>query len=243
MRRKVLILGIGAGNPDFTTVQAIDAKGHVTLFFIPNKGMKTDELARVRAEIIECYVRGRPFRTAPFREPARSDDTAAADLRLGGLSIEAVDASEAGAFLVWSERSLYETVQRILRQLRSMGGFELDHEVIPGNSDIQALAPAHKVALCNIGRSILTATGRCIASSFPNNAESTVFMLDASDQLDAPAGDMHWTLYAGMPDDVLVSGRLRDIVDELERVREEALQGRGWIVEAMLRKKDPNSAS
>ncbi len=216
-------------------MQAIDAKGHVTLFFIPNKGTKKDELARVRAEIIECYVRGRPFRTAPFREPARNDDTAAAGLRLGGLSIEAVDASEAGAFLVWSDRPLYEPAQRILRQLRSMGGFELDYEVISGNSDIQALTTAHKVALCNIGRSILTATGRCMTGSFPNNADSIVFMLDAANRSDRP--DMHWTLYAGMPDELLVSGKLREIVDELERVRDGALRGRGWFIEGLLRKK------
>lgn len=240
MRGKVSIVAIGAGNPDFVTVQAVGASGHVKLFFVPDRGMKKNEIARVRGEIIERYVRNRPFRTAPFREPSQSEEDAARDLRPTGLFIEEVDASEAGAFLVWSAFPLYETVRRILQQLRSTGGFELDYEVIPGNSGIQALTAWHKVALCNIGRSLLTATGRSITGDFPNNADTIVCMLGAADRLDAFGNklDMHWTLYAGMPDDVLVSGSLREIVDELEQVRRRAIEGTGWIVETVLRKKN-----
>lgn len=251
MRRKVLIVGVGAGNPDFVTVQAIDVRGHVTLFFIPNQrpGLGMKDHARLRAEILELYVRNRPFRTAPYKEPCRSDDSvdpaAASGLRHARLWIEQLDASECAAFLVWSAFSLLETVQRILQRLRSMGGFDLDYEVIPGNSGIQVLTTAHKVALCNIGRSILTATGRSIAGPFPNNADTIAFMLGAVPALDAVngQGDTHWSLYAGMPDDMLVSGWLREIVGALEQVRNDALDGRGWTVEAIVRKKGAYGAS
>lgn len=241
MRRKVLIVAIGAGNPDFVTVQAIDARGHVTLFFIPS-GLGMKNHARVRAEITGLYVRNRPFRTAPYREPCSNNedaDAAANGFPHASLSIEEVDASECGAFIAWSALSLIETVWRILQHLRSKGGFDLDYEVIPGNSNIQVLTTAHKVALCNVGRSILTATGRSIAGGFPNNADTIVFMQSAVATPDTVFGwnDVHWTLYAGMPDDMLVSGRLREIVDGLEQVRTEALEGRGWVVEPLLRKK------
>lgn len=255
MRRKVLIVGIGAGNPDFVTVQAVNVRGHVTLFFIPyhgpgegpDKGAGKDlarrmkDPARLRAEIIELYVRNRPFRNTSYKEPQHRDGGVepADDLRHAGLSFEELDASECGAFLVRSGFSLIETLARILQRLRSSGDFELDYEVIPGNSGIQVLTTAHKVALCNVGRSILTATGRSLAGGFPNNADTIVFMQPAAPAADTVGGhnDVHWTLYAGMPDDMLVSGRLREIVGGLEQVRNEALDGKGWIVEALLRKK------
>ncbi|WP_379069054.1 hypothetical protein ACFJIU_06740 [Mesorhizobium sp. UC74_2] len=140
---------------------------------------------------------------------------------------------------VWSGFSLIETLGRILQRLRSTGDFELDYEVIPGNSGIQVLMTAHKVALCNVGRSILTATGRSLAGDFPNNADTIVFMQPAVPAPDTVGGhnDVHWTLYAGMPDDMLLSGRLLEIVGGLEQVRKEALDGKGWIVEAMLTQK------
>ncbi|PLP58866.1 precorrin-6A synthase (deacetylating) [Mesorhizobium loti] len=253
MRRKVLIVAIGAGNPDFVTVQAVNGRGHVTLFFIldrgPGEGLdkstgkgpdrRSMDPERLRAEIVELYVRNRPFRTASFKAPQRGDGETAGGFQHAGLYYEAADASECGAFLVWSGFSLNETVGRILQRLRSSGDFELDYEVIPGNSGIQVLTTAHKVTLCNVGRSILTATGRTIAGGFPNNADTIVFMQPAVPAPDTVIGqnDVHWTLYAGMPDDTLVSGRLREIADGLEQVRNEALQGRGWIVEPLLRKK------
>ena len=36
--KKVLIIGIGAGNPDYITVQAIKALNEVDVFFVIDKG-------------------------------------------------------------------------------------------------------------------------------------------------------------------------------------------------------------
>ena len=36
--RKVFIIGVGAGNPDYITVQAINALNEVDVFFVMNKG-------------------------------------------------------------------------------------------------------------------------------------------------------------------------------------------------------------
>lgn len=68
MKRKVLVLGIGAGNPDYVTIQAVDALNRVNVFFIPNKGIEKDGLARVRVrrEICERFIRDQSYRTVEF---------------------------------------------------------------------------------------------------------------------------------------------------------------------------------
>jgi len=55
--RKVLIIGIGAGNPDYVTIQAINALNQVDVFFIPNKGMEKEALQRFRLEMRAIYQR------------------------------------------------------------------------------------------------------------------------------------------------------------------------------------------
>lgn len=251
MKRKVLIIGIGAGNPDFVTVQAINAMNQVDVFLIPNKGIEKEELARVRLEIIERYVRDRPFRTVEFKAPNRSrhaedyegavsdwhDDVEAA---YGKLIMEELDASETGAFLVWGDPTLYDSTMRILDRLQARGDFEFEYEVLPGISSIQALAARHKVALCNIGREILISTGRSMAAEgFPNNIDSVVFMLNADKALRAADGDLdvYWGAYVGMPDEVLVAGKLKEVVDDIECIREDARRGKGWIMDTVLMRK------
>lgn len=249
MRRKVLIIGIGAGNPDFVTVQAVNAMNKVDVFFIPNKGIGKEELAHVRREILERYVRDRPFRTVEFKAPERKPDSdyeqAVADWHddveaaYGKLMMEELDASHTGAFLVWGDPTLYDSTMRILDRLKNRGDFELDYEVLPGISSIQALAARHKVALCDIGRSILISTGRSLDEGFPNNADSIVIMLNAEKALKQADGDVdvYWGAYVGMPGEVLVSGKLKEVIDDIERVRNEARRANGWIMDTVLMKR------
>jgi len=42
--RKILIIGIGAGDPEYVTVQAINALNRVDAFFIPDKGTERKTL-------------------------------------------------------------------------------------------------------------------------------------------------------------------------------------------------------
>ena len=249
MRRKVLIIGIGAGNPDFVTVQAVNAMNKVDVFFIPNKGIGKQELARVRREILERHVRDRPFRTVEFKTPERragddyeqlvSDWHEEVEATYGKLVMEELDASQTGAFLVWGDPTLYDSTMRILDRLKDRGDFELDYEVLPGISSIQALAAQHKVALCDIGRSILISTGRSIGEGFPNNADSVVIMLNAEKTLRQADGDLdvYWGAYVGMPEEVLISGKLKEVIDDIERVRNEARRANGWIMDAVLVKR------
>jgi precorrin-6A synthase len=81
---------------------------------------------------------------------------------------------ECGAFLVWGDPTLYDSTIRIIEAIAKGGNHELDYEVIPGISSIQALAAKHKTTLNRIGQSIEITTGRRIAQEFPNNFDSVV---------------------------------------------------------------------
>ena len=249
MKRKVMIIGIGAGNPDFVTIQAIDAMNRVDVFFIPDKGTEKADLSRVRRAIIDRYVRDRPFRTIVYPVPSRRRESedyegavsgwhAEVGKIYGRMILEELGESELGAFLVWGDPTLYDSTLRILEHLRAADGFDLDYDVIPGISSVQALAARHRVAVNEIGRGVLITNGRSLAEGFPDDVDSAVVLLNADKALRSADGelDAYWGAYVGMPEEILVSGKLKDIIDEIERIRSLARQENGWIMDCLLLK-------
>jgi len=248
MKRKVLVIGIGAGNPDYLTVQAIDALNRADVIFIPDKGSDKQDLARYRREICDRFIRDPRYRLVPFDVPERAvSPTAYRDsIEVWRSKVEAVYArlltdelteGEEGAFLVWGDPSLYDGTLRILAGMEASGAFDIDCEVIPGISSIQALAAKHKVALNRIGQSVMITTGRRLAEGLPGNADNVVVMLDgetpAFSSLDADV-DIHWGAYVGTEDEILISGRLREVAGEIDRVRRAARARKGWIMDTYL---------
>lgn len=254
MKRRVLVIGIGAGNPDFVTVQAVNAMNRVDVFFIPDKGAEKTDLARVRQEIIDRHVRNPAFRTVEYQMPVRGSsaqgyqaDVSAwhdeLETTYAKLLVEQLDASQTGAFLVWGDPTLYDSTMRILERLSARADFDLEYEVLPGISSVQALAARHKVALNAIGRSVLISNGRPAAEGFPDNVDSIAVLLNADKVLRQADGDLdvYWGAYLGMAEEVLVSGRLKDVADEIARIRAQARETNGWIMDTLLMKKPERS--
>src|SRR5258705_5400035 len=75
--RKVFIIGVGAGDPDHVTVQAVNAMNAVDVFFVLDKGGATADLTEARRAICDRYVTDRDYRTITLADPPR--DRAAAD--------------------------------------------------------------------------------------------------------------------------------------------------------------------
>lgn len=250
MKRKVIIIGVGAGNPDYLTIQAIDAMNRVDVFFIPDKGAEKADLSRLRRLIIDRYVRDRSIRTVEYTVPSRrkdSNDYEGAVSEWHGeigetfrrLILQELGESEIGAFLVWGDPTLYDSTLRILERLRAKGGFELDYDVVPGISSVQALAAQHRIAINAIGRSVLITNGRSLAGTLPDNVDSVMVLLNADKALRSADGELeaYWGAYVGMPEEILVSGKLKEIVDEVERIRSAARHEKGWIMDCLLLKK------
>jgi precorrin-6A synthase len=135
---------------------------------------------------------------------------------------------------------LYDSTIRILQAILASGRCVFEFEVIPGITSVQALAAQHKVPLNSIGRSIEITTGRRLAAGQVSDADSLVVMLDAQDAYHHVADqetDIYWGAYLGTPDEILISGKLKDVADEIERVRKAARLANGWIMDTYLLRK------
>jgi precorrin-6A synthase len=246
--KKILVIGIGAGNPDYITIQAVKALNQVDVFFLMDKGADKAKLNALRKEICERFIQGTKYRFVDATIPERTQDatdylSSVRDLNrekgelFARLISEEMKDDECGAFLVWGDPGLYDSTIRIVGTLVESGGYELDFEVIPGISSIQALAARHKTTLTRIGRSVEITTGRRIAGGFPNNVDSVVVMLDsegAYKRFTDQVISIYWGAYIGTPDEILVAGKLRDVADDIDRIRTEARKANGWIMDSYL---------
>jgi precorrin-6A synthase len=244
--RKILIIGIGAGDPDYLTVQAIKALNQADVFFMPDKGAEKTELRQLRLEILERFVEGSGYRVVDFEVPRRRSNNgylAGVDewhgqlaTRYERLFAENLSDQECGAFLVWGDPALYDSTLRIIERVRSTG-FAVDCEVIPGISAVQALAARHRVALNGIGEPVLITTGRRLAEGTLLDSGSVVVMLDgeqAFTRVETPEVEIYWGAYLGTDDEILISGRLSEVKEEIARVRSRAREDKGWIMDTYL---------
>lgn len=251
--RKVFIIGIGAGNPDYLTVQAINALNAVDVFFIIDKGQDKDDLIRLRKDICERHIKNKTYRTVEAPDPPRDRTSSSYEPAVRAwheqrailyerMIAQDLGDDERGAFLVWGDPSLYDSTLRIIDRIVQRGTVTFDYEVIPGISAIQALAAKHKIALNRIGRSIHITTGRKLADGLPDAVDDAVVMLDgdcAFKTIDDGAIDIFWGAYLGTADEILVAGKLREVAGEIERVRAEARARKGWVMDTyLLRKRD-----
>jgi precorrin-6A synthase len=246
--RKLLLIGIGAGHRDHITMQGIRALNAVDVFFTLDKGREKEDLAHLRREICQAYIADRSYRTIAVPDPARDRtsscyDSAVKDWHERRAAIfekmiaEELGEDECGAFLVWGDPSLYDSTLRIVQQILERGIVEFTYEVIPGISSVQALAAAHKISLNEIGAPIHITTGRNVAAGFPDPLDSLVVMLDAHCAFKAVEDaeiEIYWGAYVGTKDEILISGDVREVAHEIEKIRAEARARKGWIMDTYL---------
>jgi precorrin-6A synthase len=251
--RKLFLIGIGAGNRDHVTIQAINALNAVDVFFAVDKGGEKAELIRVRQEICETYIKDKSYRIIAIPDPERdrtpsSYQSAVQDWHERRAEIfekmiaQELNDEQCGAFLVWGDPSLYDSTLRIVQQILARGVVEFTYEVIPGISSVQALAAAHKISLHQIGAPVHITTGRNVADGFPADFDNLVVMLDANCAFRAvkePDVDIYWGAYVGTEDEILVAGDLREVASDIEKIRDAARARKGWILDTyLLRKRD-----
>jgi precorrin-6A synthase len=247
--RKLFVIGIGVGDPDHMTMQAIKALNQVDVFFIPDKGAEKAALRDLRVSICERFIEDSDYRTIGIDVPQRAtsgDYLSGVDEwhgRLagiyGGHFERELGENEVGAVLVWGDPAIYDSTLRIIERLRA-NGLALEFEVIPGISSVQVLAAKHRIALNRIGESVLLTTGRKLADGFPKEAGSVVVLLDGVQAFAGLADqdlDIFWGAYLGTEHEILRSGKLAEVGGEIVAVRQQARERHGWIMDTYLLRK------
>ncbi|HEV7883488.1 MAG TPA: precorrin-6A synthase (deacetylating) [Solirubrobacteraceae bacterium] len=254
--RRVLVIGIGAGDPDHVTVQAIAALNAAEVFFVMDKGAAKHELVRLRREICERYIEDTSYRIVEVRDPQRdrsAPDYAAAVAAWRSaradvwedLIARELGEDGCGAFLVWGDPALYDSTIAVLDEIATRGRVAFEFEVIPGISSVQALAAAHRVPLNRVGEPIEITTGRRLLERLDDDDDEgdVVVMLDAGTAFDAIEDrdtEIYWGAYVGTEHEILVAGKLCDVAAEIVRLRAEARDRHGWIMDVyLLRRRSP----
>lgn len=242
MTRRIHVIGIGAGDPAYVTVQAIEALNDTQVFFAMDKGSQKDDLVALRRQICERFIREPGYRFVALADPPRAKDGEyrdavadwhAARARVWADAIETELADGAtGAFLAWGDPSLYDSTLRILETVASQ--VDIEYDVIPGITAIQALTARHRIALNDIGEPVLITTGRQLREN--GFSGSAVVMLDAecSFLTCPPATRIWWGAYLGTPDELLYSGTVGQVGQRIAEARADARTAHGWIMDTYL---------
>jgi precorrin-6A synthase len=249
--RRIAVIGIGTGDPDHLTQQAINALKAAKVIFLTDKGDTAAELLEVRKAICERYLTPLSYRLVEFRDPERDRCSgnylgavnswhASRVAAYATLIEEHLGDNDCGAFLAWGDPTLYDSILRIMHALRERESVPFDYDVIPGISSLQLLAARHRIPLNQIGEPILITTGRRLAEAISTGRpldDDVVVMLDGDCAFLGIVDDeteIYWGAYLGMPGEILISGRLRDVADRIREVRLEARDRRGWIMDTYL---------
>jgi len=242
--QELVLVGIGTGNPEHLTLQAIRALNGVDLILIPRKGAGKADLADLRRAICAEVVTNPGVVLAEFDMPVRDDATPGYLNRVNDWhdAIAAVwqrtVAAQAQAarvgLLVWGDPSLYDSTLRIAARLRPAPRIS----VIPGITSLQALTAGHAIPVNDLGAAFQVTTGRQLRDhGWPEGVHTIAVMLDGdcSFQVLPPGGlTIWWSAYAGMPEEIRVAGPLADAGPRIVALRAEARQRHGWIMDIYL---------
>ncbi len=246
MTRRIHVIGIGAGDPDYVTAQAVDALNDTQVFFAMDKGDTKDELVALRRLICERFIREPGYRFVELPDPPRSravsdspayrqavSDWHAARARVWAEAISSeLGGDDVGAFLAWGDPSLYDSTLRILDRVAEH--IDIDYDVIPGITAIQALTARHRIPLNDVGEPVLITTGRQLREN--GLTGSAVVMLDAdcSFQGCPPDTRIWWGAYVGTPDELLFCGTVGEVGARIAAARAQARTRHGWIMDTYL---------
>lgn len=236
----LLLVGIGTGNPEHLTLQAIRALNRADLVLIPRKGADKADLADLRRAICAEVITNPATRLVEFDLPVRDPATPGYIARVNDWHDAIAEvwaetiAREGGqtvALLVWGDPSLYDSTLRIAARLTPAPAIT----VIPGITSMQALTAAHGIPLNTLAAPFLVTTGRQLRDhGWPDGVDTLVVMLDGecSFQTLPPEGvTIWWGAYVGMAEEIVRHGPLGATAPDIVATRAAARAAHGWIMD------------
>ncbi|KAJ03582.1 precorrin-6A synthase (deacetylating) [Sulfitobacter mediterraneus] len=241
------LIGIGTGNPEHLTLQAIRAINAQDLILIPHKGEGKADLAELRRAICDEVLTNPQTQITGFDLPVRDEATANYRQRVDDWhdaiaqcwqqAIAAHPKAEKVALLVWGDPSLYDSTLRIASRLSPVPQIE----VIAGITSLQALTAAHAIPINEIGAPFVVTTGRRLRDEgWPQGIDTLAIMLDGTCAFQSlPPEGVHiwWGGYVGMKEQILCSGPLTEVSDQIIKMRAAARAEHGWIMDIYILRK------
>jgi precorrin-6A synthase len=236
------LIGIGTGNPDHLTTEAVAALNGADLILLPRKGEDKADLADLRRLILSRILTA-PVPVAEYDVPTRADQ---ADY-LGAVNdwhdaiagvwrdVLAKRLPKGGkvALMVWGDPSLYDSTLRIAARLSGVAV-----RVVPGITSLQVLTAAHAIPLNTLAAPVTITTGRQLREhGWPAGAVTVAVMLDkggAFTAIDPADTEIWWGAYVGMPQQALIRGPLALVADEILATRARLRAEHGWIMDIYL---------
>lgn len=237
--RHIEVIGIGAGNPDHLTLQAIEALRRSDAVLALDKGDEKADLLQLRRLIVDKHAPGTPIIVVADPERDRNPADYKAEVERwhqarAQLLLDAMPAEGTIAFLVWGDPSLYDSTLRIIERMRGLG-LEASVKVTPGITAVQALTAAHGILINRIGEDIRITTGRALMDGPTANC---VVMLDGGAAwMRVPDAEIYWAAYLGTDKEVLRSGRVSEIGADLAQEKAALREKHGWIMDIYLLRK------
>jgi precorrin-6A synthase len=250
---QALVIGIGSGNPDHLTREAVAALNQVDVFLVADKGAAKHDLVELRKEICRAVITHDDYRFIEVPDPDRGADRErnSAEYQSGVAAwheararryaeIIATEVDDGGTvgLLVWGDPAIYDSTIHIVDLIKNHA-VDLDLAVIPGISSIQLLAARHKIILNRVGKPIHITTGRRLLDEYSPALGDVVVMLDADlacGELLDQFGDLmiYWAAQLGLPDESLIAGQLSEVIKEIRAKRAAIRELRGWVMDTYL---------
>lgn len=254
MTREILVVGIATGTPEHLTLQAVDALRRIDVVLVADKGEVKSDLSGWRRAVCERFRDDGGPRIIEVPDPSRGSDIDKND-RQYDAGVRDWHAARVAAyeeilrdlppeqvvgFLVWGDVGYYDSTLRIVDALGER--MPISCTVIPGIGAVALLAAAHRIHLNRIGSAIHVTTGRRLVGEFERYGDElgdVVVMLDSylrCTELVETHPDLwlYWGAYLGMPQEVLLSGRLADVAEELVELRARLKAEHGWVMDTYL---------
>lgn len=247
---ELVLVGIGSGNPEHLTLQAIRTLEQADVILLPRKGVQKSDLADLRRMIARDFLKSGP-KVVEFDLPTRDDripnylnrvndwHDGIAQVWSAELARELPQGGRA-ALMVWGDPSLYDSTLRIADRLIA-AKIPVSVSVVPGITSLQMLTAAHAIPLNTLGAPVVITTGRQLRDTgWPKDAETVAVMLDGENSFQTlPQNDVQiwWGAYLGMPQQTLRHGLLADIATDIVDIRATARTQNGWIMDIYLLRK------
>jgi precorrin-6A synthase len=249
--RRVRVIGVGPGDPEQVTLEAVRAMREVAFFVVSDKsarGGMPDPLVNARERLLDRHL-GHPPRVVRVEDPERErrPDRTATREQYDAVVAQWHDARAAAyeqallahdgdaGFLVWGDPAFYDSTIRVLERVQRRGAVEFEMDVVPGISSVQLLAARHRLVLHEVGQALHVTSGRRLREAVAQGQDNIVVMLNRVIDLDGLEDwSIWWGANLGTASEALVAGRAGDVVDRIEAARERTRQAAGWVMDIFL---------